>query len=174
MIIHSLPPSATTLFPSCEIKLKFNITNNPFEPFTNSFSYVTDKTNVRLMRLDPRAIYILERLTVSASIDQNTFFDSVLEPLQLKFSLEKDANRSQNFPDNYQINTINFPHEMSTIFYSLSGDDFLQISAVSGRLTQLSNMVDIESIKLRVSAVVHRTTNSKFVDKIKAEWNGGK
>lgn len=173
MIVHSLPPSATTLFPSCELELNFfDDILSPTEP-GNIGQYVTNGIPVSLLRLDPRALYILERLTVSASIDQNTFFDSVIEPLKLKFSLEKDANRSQNFPDNYQINTINFPHEMSTIFYSLSGDDFLQVAAVSGKLLQLSEMIDMEKIKLRISAVVHRTTNSEFVNKIKAEWNGG-
>ena len=160
MIVHSIPPASVSLMPVCEFTAVLNVLTGLYE--------VTEDPVV-LLDLDPRSIYLFETLTVSSNIDNQDFFESNVEPLEITFNYLKTDGRAEHFPQEFQIQNIGRQNTINTIFYSSMGSDKLRIIP-SGVFNQNVNMIDVEELVFRVSATVYRTGNQPFVNRVKAEW----
>jgi len=155
----SIPVGSHTLTPAAEIVATLDVTTG---------FYVFDSVPVHLLKMDASSVYFLDQLTIAANIDQSDFFNGVNETVKLSFISSKSNQRQQNFSDDFSIISIQEPIPISNIFYSLDSENILV--SFSGSVKQQIGMIDLDKIVFRVSAVVQRVTNQKFVNDLKRGW----
>ena len=155
-----IPVGSQTLTPAAEVVAVLDVSTG---------AYVFNVAPVELLKMDSSSVYFMEQLTIAANIDQSDFFNGVTDTVKIKFVSEKTGQRAQHFSEDFTVISVQEPIPISNIFYSLDGGDSLKIS-LSGAIAQQVGMIDKANVVFRVSAVVHRSGNQKFVEEIKRGW----
>lgn len=140
--------------------------NNPLGQY--GFTQVAANANQLVINTNPNFIYLIDRVSFSASIDEGVYLQALgagsIQPT-LRFRFLK-ASQTSLYP--YALPAINYKDglEFAFFFYSPKRGDQLLIS-MAGVLNQVAAMVGVGEIIAQASFVIYQENNAEKINKMK-------
>lgn len=115
-----------------------------------------------ICNLQQNSIYLLERLSISASLPEEVFLDSIVED-PLKFTFQERQSKSFNIlPEPISISKYRNDTEFVIWLYTDKSDNGL-LGSMSGSLFQVAETVGVLNIKINISLTLYRINDTNWV-----------
>ena len=169
MIVDTVPAGARSLLPAENIKAVFNPLKGRYEFTSTVNGLVVPYITVDFLELDKVSVYLLESIAISSSITDNQYYGAVVDTPEVELVSKLSGAKMQHFPDTIVAGRVGGQNLFSGWFYS-ENLDTMQLR-VKGSFKQTADLIGVETIDLRVTSTVYRTSG-QFAKDIKEHWNG--
>jgi hypothetical protein len=133
------------------LKSIFIPTHNVFtanfnSPVIGQYSFNTPlNTNVFVLKMQPDSVYMIDRITVGANIDESIYLNSIVDFPRI--SLRRKNNKMNLTPLPYYIN--NFARNSDFVVLQSAGNDTEEmLMTVNGLLNQIPDTIGVLQLKI--------------------------
>lgn len=162
-VINDIPADSVVLTPSVVFTGVYNINTGLYE-FDEQYKPLIGNCVAG-------SIYLFESYHISASIDNSVYVGALLDvPVSARVKYASDGFKSQYFEEVFAADSIDRRIDTSVLSYTGQDGEAFEVS-VFGSLKKTADLIDVDEIRVRFSAVVHRCPKSDYTEHLKRQFN---
>jgi len=164
-IIVQLPPGTQFYQPLARFTADFN------SPLVGGYDWdVAANTDQNLMEIRKNHLYLVERYSFSATINEGVFLAAVLTVPTVGVRIPTESNRLIH-PN--PIPLVNYIDGLETMMYAYSDQDQYLTATFRGQLSQTADLVGISEVTAQVQFNIYEIKNGAWIENFLGRTHDG-